>query len=50
MRNENDPTKPTILTPQEARQGETSGHMRIVLAVSLALAIVVGIAFFVYFS
>ncbi len=49
MRNENDPTKPTILTTREARQGEISGHMRIVLGVSLALAIVVGLGFFVYF-
>jgi hypothetical protein len=31
------------LTTQEARQGETSGHMRLVLAVSLVLAIVAGV-------
>jgi hypothetical protein len=32
-----------LLTTQEARQGETSGHMRLVLAVSLVLAIIAGV-------
>jgi hypothetical protein len=31
------------LTTQAARQGETSGHMRLVLAVSLVLAVIAGI-------
>jgi hypothetical protein len=30
-----------VLTTEEARQGETSGHVRLILAGSLALALVV---------
>ena len=50
MRNRNDPTKPTILTSTEARQGETSGHVRTVLGVSLAFAVIAGIALAFYYS
>ena len=32
-----------LLTTQEARQGETSGRMRLVLALSLVLAIIAGV-------
>jgi hypothetical protein len=38
------------LNKQQARQGETSGHMRIVLAVSLIGAIVVLAAVLVWWS
>ena len=38
-----------VLTTQESRQGETSGHMRLVLAGSLALAIVAGTIIYVNF-
>jgi hypothetical protein len=37
------------LTTQEARQGETSGHMRVVLAVSLGLAIIAGVIIYANF-
>ncbi len=39
----------TVLTTQEARQGETSGHMRGVLAGSLALSILSGAILYVTF-
>ena len=35
-----------VLTTQEASQGETSGHMRVVLVVSLVLAIIAGVIFY----
>lgn len=38
-----------VLTTNEARQGETSGHMRGVLAASLVLAIIAGTALYSYF-
>jgi len=38
-----------VLTTQESRQGETSGHMRYVLAGSLSLAIIAGVMIYVYF-
>ena len=38
-----------VLTTQEARQGETSGHMRYVLAGSLGLAIIAGVVIYVNF-
>jgi hypothetical protein len=38
-----------VLTTQESRQGETSGHMRYVLAGSLGLAIIAGVMIYVYF-
>ena len=38
-----------VLTTQESRQGETSGHMRYVLAGSLGLAIVAGAILYVNF-
>lgn len=50
MRNEDDDQKPTVLTTEEARQGEVSGHMRIVLSVSLALAFVAAIGFLIYYN
>jgi hypothetical protein len=38
-----------VLTTQESRQGETSGHMRYVLGWSLALAIIAGAMLYVNF-
>ena len=38
-----------VLTTQESRQGETSGHMRLVLAGSIGLAIVAGAIIYVNF-
>ena len=38
-----------VLTTQESRQGETSGHMRYVLAGSLGLAVIAGVAIYVNF-
>ena len=35
-----------VLTTQESRQGETSGHMRYVLAGSLVLAIIAGMVLY----
>jgi len=37
-----------VLTTQEARQGETSGHMRFVLAGSLILMIIAGVIFYAF--
>ena len=37
----------TELTTTEARQGETSGHVRVILASSLALALVVFLILYV---
>lgn len=37
------------LTTEEARQGETSGHMRIVLAVSLSSALIALIGIYLYY-
>ncbi len=48
--NTNDPNKPTILATEEARQGETSGRLRTVLGVSMALAVIAGIAFVVDYA
>jgi hypothetical protein len=40
----------TELTTNEAREGETTGHMRYVLGVSLALVVIAGIVlYFFYF-
>ncbi len=36
----NDADDGEVLTTEEARQGETSGHVRVVLAASLALALI----------
>jgi hypothetical protein len=36
--------------PVEARQGETSGHMRLVLTISTALAVVALGAIYLWFS
>lgn len=39
------------VTTEEARQGETSGHMRMVLGASLVMAVIAGvIIYFQYFS
>ena len=38
------------LTTNEAREGETTGHMRYVLGVSLALVVIAGVVlYFFYF-
>ncbi len=49
MQNSNDPNKPTVVTPEEARQGETTGRMRLVLFSSLVLALIAGIGFAIYY-
>ncbi len=50
MQNAEDPTKPTtILTPEEARQGETTGRMRRLLGISMLLAIFAGFGFLAYY-
>jgi len=41
---------PPRLPSEDARQGETSGHMRIVLAVSFAGAVIVLGALFIWWS
>ena len=41
-----DEEEPTVLTKTEARQGETSGHVRLILAGSLTLALVVFIVLY----
>ena len=38
-----------VVPKQEARQGETSGHVRLVLSSSLALAVVAGVALYVLY-
>jgi hypothetical protein len=49
MQNAEDPTKPTtILTPEEARQGETTGRMRRLVGISMLLAIFAGFGFLAY--
>ena len=48
MQNAEDPTKPTILTPDEARQGETTGRMRRLLGISRLLATFAGFGFLAY--
>ena len=50
MRHANDPYRPTTLKTEEARQGEVSGHMRLVLGVSLVFAIIAGAAFVMYYA
>lgn len=50
MENQNDPTKPTILEAEEARQGRTSGHVRVILATSMALAVLAGLGFAIYWN
>ena len=42
-------TKPKVLSTKEASQGETSGHVRTILLVSLVLAILAGIGFALYY-
>jgi hypothetical protein len=49
MQNADDPSKPTVLTPEEARQGETTGRVRWILGLSLALAVLAGIGFLIYY-
>jgi len=49
MQNADDPTKPTILTPDEARQGEATGRMRRVLGISLLLAGFAGFGSLIYY-
>lgn len=49
MQISNDPHKPTVLTTEEARQGETTGRMRVVLILSLVLAVIAGLAFAMYY-
>jgi hypothetical protein len=49
MQNAEDPTKPTILTPDEARQGETTGRMRRLLGNPMLLAIFAGFGFLAYY-
>lgn len=41
---------PPKLSTQDARQGETSGHMRVVLALSLVGAVVVLAALLIWWS
>jgi flagellar biogenesis protein FliO len=42
--------KHTELTTNEAREGETTGHSRYVLGISLGLAVIVGvILYMIYF-
>jgi len=41
--------KHTELTTNEAREGETTGSMRYVLGISLALVVVAGIAIFIIY-
>ena len=40
---ENETRPGAVVTTQESRQGETSGHMRLVLAGSLVLAVIAGV-------
>ena len=49
MQNADDPSKSTVLTPEEARQGETTGRVRWILGLSLALAVLAGIGFLIYY-
>ena len=39
----------TELTANEAREGETTGHMRYVLGISLILMVIAGIVFFIIY-
>ncbi len=50
MATESDLKSRTVLTPTEARQGETTGHVRIILAVSLLLALVAGVGFLIFYG
>jgi hypothetical protein len=50
MSQEQDKSKPTVLSAEQARQGTTTGHVRVVLAASLALAALAGIGFLVYYN
>lgn len=38
-----------VVPKQDANQGETSGHIRLILSSSLALAIVAGVALYVLY-
>lgn len=49
MQNADDPSKPTVLTTEEARQGETTGRMRTVLVSSLVFALISGIGFAIFY-
>ncbi|HWD27533.1 MAG TPA: hypothetical protein VG387_10235 [Rhizomicrobium sp.] len=43
-------TKKRVVPTEQARQGETSGHVRYVLHISLALAVIAGVVIWsVYF-
>ena len=50
MSHEQDRNKPTVLSAEQARQGRTTGRVRIVLAASLALAVLAGIGFILYYN
>lgn len=50
MSHEQDRNKPTVLSAEQARQGRTTGHVRIVLAASLALAVLAGLGFILYYN
>lgn len=43
-------TEPQIVTTQQSRQGEATGHVRYVLASSLVLAAVAGVVLYIYFT
>jgi hypothetical protein len=38
-----------VVPKQDARQGETSGHVRMMLSTSIALAVVAGMALYVLY-
>ncbi len=50
MSQDNQSNRRTILTATEARQGETHGHVRVILAVSMLLALLAGVGFLIYFG
>jgi hypothetical protein len=50
MKMHDDPPRRTVRSTEQARQGETSGHVRAILFVSMALAIAAGIGFFIYYQ
>ena len=49
VQNADNPTKPTVLTQEEARQGETTGRVRWILGTSLALAVLAGFGVAIYY-
>lgn len=50
MRSHSDRKSSTILSPTEARQGEVSGRVRTILATSLLLTLLAGVAFLIYYG